>query len=162
MLARGDLELDLSNAQLTFPDTQDVGGIHAQLMDRERIAYSQRLKTPVDFGFALEPSGIGVAGEVQVQAKLPRFQGTFDYVDNMAPCALMLGVDPASLVLAPVGVFEIDKAEKLIRTVGAVHLRRLDYIAFGRTTEVGQLLCDQYTRDEINIQELISGLEAAQ
>jgi hypothetical protein len=159
-LARGDLTLDLSNAVLTFPDAQDAGPMHAQLMDRDRIPYAQRLNTPVDFGFAIEPSGIAVAGAVQVEAKLPRFQNSFDYVDSMAPCALMLAVDPASLELVPVGVFEVDKANLVVRTVGQVHLSRLDYIAFGRTTEAGQVLCDQYARDEITIQQLVSGLEA--
>ena len=159
-LGRGDLTLDLSNALLTFPDAQDAGPMHGQFMDRERIGYPQRIRTPSDWGFAIEPAGIGVSGEVAVEAKLPLYQGSHDYVALMAPYALMLGVDPSSLELVPVGVFEVDKDNLVIRSVGGVHLRRLDYIAFGRTTELGQALLAQYVNGEISIEQLAAGLEA--
>jgi hypothetical protein len=129
-------------------------------MDRERIGYPQRIRTPSDWGFAIEPAGIGVAGSVQVEAKLPLFQGNLDYVDLMAPYGLMLGVDPGSLELVPVGVFEVDKADKEIRSIGAVHLKRLDYVAFGRTTVAGQALLEQYVNGEITFEQLTAGLEA--
>jgi hypothetical protein len=59
-----------------------------------------------------------------------------------------------------VGVFEVDKANEKIRSVGAVRLKRLDYVAFGRTTVAGQALLEQYVNGEITFEQLTAGLEA--
>jgi len=159
LLAKGDLTLDLSGASLTFPDAQDAGGVHAQLMSRSELGYRARVATPVDWGFVVTPS-IGVSGPVGIDIRLPAFNESHAYVEQMADYGLLLAVDPASLQLVVAGVFEVDKVNNRIRTVGLVHVQRLDVIAFGRTRQAHQPLLQSYAQGELDITALIAALEA--
>jgi hypothetical protein len=159
VLAKGDLDLNLSSALLTFPDAQDAGGVHAQLMSRAQLGYRARAATPLDWGFVVTPS-VGVSGSVGIDIRLPAFNDSHAYVDQMADYGLLLAVDPASLELVVAGVFEVDKENKRIRTVGEVHVQRLDVLAFGRTRQAHQPLLQSYAQGELDITALIAALEA--
>jgi hypothetical protein len=78
----------------------------------------------------------------------------------MADYGLLLAVDPASLQLVVAGVFEVDKDTNRVRTVGLVHIQRLDVIAFGRTRQAHQPLLQSYAQGELDITALIAALEA--
>ena len=158
-LAKGDLTFDLAQAALTFPDQQASGPMKAQFMNTSQFVYAGRSTTPADWGFLVTPS-VQVSGLVTVEVRLPAFQGSYDYVQQLPPYALMLALEPDSMDLAIAGVFEIDKDNAVARSVGTTHLRRLDAIAFGRTREAIAPLLEAYANGEVDFVSLVAAVES--
>ena len=158
-LAKGDLTFDFSQASLTFEDGQSSGPMKAQFMTTSQFVHAGRPTTPADWGFTVTPA-VAVSGPVGVEVRLPAFQGSYDYVQQLAPHGLMLGLDPVSMELAVAGVFQIDKENAVAHTVGTVHLSRLDAIAFARTREAIAPLLEAYANGEIDLVSLVAAVES--
>jgi hypothetical protein len=69
---------------------------------------------------------------------------------------VLVGLDAKSLQIAPVGVVELDRAAHRIRSVGEVHLQRLDYIGVASSAGNASLL-NNYATQSIGLTELIAG-----
>ncbi len=157
LLAGGSLELDLSEAEIFFPDGDRNGSVHTQFLPLQQIPYRPRPGSVPNWAYALHPAGIQVEGRVGIRLEMPELYGTQDYVPATGSYVILIGLDPGSLQLRPVGVGEVDGY--WVQSVGAVHLDRLDYLGFAFATTELQDELEAYANGELSRQELIRILE---
>jgi hypothetical protein len=159
LLADGALQLDLSKAELTFPDLRNQGDVHVQFLSVEQLPYAPlSFATPL-WIFCLQPGAINVSGQVGLTLAIPKRTGSYAYLDDFGQRVVLVGLDPEALMIVPVGVARIDADTKTVVSQGPVHLRRLDIIGYVLIDEQGQPLLEQYVNGEINLQQLIAELE---
>lgn len=159
LLADGALQLNLSQAELTFPDLRDQGDVHAQFLSVENLPYAPlSFATPL-WIFCLQPGAVGVSGQVGLTLAMPRRTGSYAYLDDFGQRVALVGLDPEALMIVPVGVGRIDADAKTVVSQGPVHLHRLDMIGYVLIGAQGQPLLEQYVNGDINLQQMIAGLE---
>ncbi|MDH5675995.1 MAG: Ig-like domain-containing protein, partial [Myxococcales bacterium] len=159
-LALGDLEMDLSGATLEFPDGRAEGLVHVQLLEFRELGHGVQPGASPEFAFAMQPPGIEVAGVAEVTVRLPKLQGSHNYVQQLLERVLLLGLDARSLTLVPIGVARVDKTQNTVVSEGALHLERLEYVgvAIFAARQIHQEALAAYAAGEISIDELRSQL----
>lgn len=159
LLAGGALQLDLSQAELTFPDLRDQGDVHAQFLSVDQLPYAPlSFATPL-WIFCLQPGAINVSGQVGLTLAIPQRTGSYAYLDDFGDRVVLVGLDPEALMIVPVGVARIDAETKTVVSQGQVHLRRLDMIGYVLVGEPGQPLLEHYVNGDITLQQMIAELE---
>jgi hypothetical protein len=159
VLADGALVLDLSAAQLTFADLRDQGDVHVQLVSAQELAYPQRTTTPAYWLFNVQPAGIEVSGDPGLKMAVPMLNGSYMYVRGRGTYFVLVGLDPDSLTIVPVGVGQMNLEDKTIHSVGALALRRLDYLGFALVPAEAAPLLEQFAQGQIGLKQLIAALE---
>ena len=158
ILAAGDLTLDLSAATLEFADGAPVGDIHAQFLTVTEQPYSFVNAAAAQWVFHLNPNAIAVEGDVGVRIKMPAMVGSHEYVKYIGERVVMVGLDPRSLQLVPVGVGEVDTASNMVVSTGTTSFQRLDIIGYALVDTEKQPLLEEFSKGAIGINELISAL----
>jgi hypothetical protein len=159
VLANGDLTLDLTKTTLAFSDGLPEGDVHVQFLPAGQLGHIGLGGSRPDWAFSFQPPGIKVDGSVSLSMELPKFDGSYSYLDSKPQRMLLVGLDSASLMIAPVGVIEIDRTTHRARSVGSVQLQRLEYIGVSAVGSRRPELLDSYVAREIDLAELISALE---
>jgi len=157
VLSNGALSLDLGAASLRFVDGSTEGVMRAQLMDRERIDYSYRPSTAPLFGYSMHPAAIRSDGSIGVRLELPFLRGSREYVDALGERVVLLGLDPTSLMLVPIGVAAVDPEDHTVVSERSVELERLDYVAIAVVDD--QDLLRRFGAGELDLLELTASLE---
>jgi len=157
-LAEGDLKLDLSSAQLAFPDDRRAGAVHAQFLEAAALPYPRPSARPA-WLYALHPAGITVAGEVGVSIAMPERQGGRAYAPPDGDKAVLVGLDDEALALRPVGVGRVDDGR--IVAAQPIELDRLDYLGYARVPHDQQSLLTDYLDGERSLDDLRSALARA-
>ncbi len=160
LLASSDLTIDLSQAELTFPDGRDEGDVHTQFLQSHEIGYGALGTCLPSFAYAISPAGIRLQGELEVEVALPRHDGSYTYVEELPERVLLVGLDPDSLLLVPAGVMRVDKTGFRLVSEGKVELHRLDYVAISRGPTGTDQILERYVNGEISIDQLVAELEA--
>jgi hypothetical protein len=125
-LAQGDVRLDLSAAQLQFPDGRERGDLQMQFHPLHELAVTGLPGAEPLWAYAAQPQGIGVTGPSAVSLKLPQWQGRTHALPEAVRYVLLLGLDAQQGVLVPVGVGRV--AAGWVHSQGAVWFSQLDYV----------------------------------
>ncbi|MFO7607497.1 MAG: dockerin type I domain-containing protein [Desulfurivibrionaceae bacterium] len=159
LLAAGEFILDLSEAALEFADGSGAGNVHTQFMDVAQLPYKFRPSAMPQWAFVTNPGGINVSGPVGLTFKMPALLGSYDYIERIGERVVLIGLDPNSLQLVPVGVGKVDPAANRVLSEGKVGLKRLDCLAYGLVDPDKQPYLESYAKGEISLSELTMRLE---
>ena len=157
VLANGELQLDLSNAQLTFPDGSASGNVHVSFVNTEHTNLIYMQATQPNWLYGLQSAGIKVSGNIGLQMNMPALYGSSAYIPENGSYVVLLGRDSESDTLVPVGVGQVENA--VVKSVGLVALTGLDYLAYAIITEPRQPLLAEYANGERSLQSLIAALQ---
>lgn len=156
--AAGELTLDLSAAVLTFADGNSTGDVHAQFLSVTEQPYGYINAAAPQWVYNLNPAGIAVSGDVGVRIKMPAMAGSHEYVRHIGQRVILVGLDPRSLQLVPVGVGTVDTAANIVVNEGPTSFQRLDVVGYGLVDTENQLILEAFATGEITLAELISRL----
>ena len=157
VLAKGELQLDLSQAQLLFPNGRNQGGVHVQFTPSQAISHNSLPYAIPQWLFAVQPAGIEVSGTIGVTIEAPALKGGYDYLVVDRFYVLMVGLDPRTLTIVPTGVGLMDNK---IVTATLSRQQSLDYIGYAMVAIDQQILEDVY-EGRLSLEELIVELEQA-
>jgi hypothetical protein len=155
MLAGGALILDLSNATVFFPDGNSQGDVQAQAIIAQQFAYPIVNPFAPQWAYALQPAGVEVSGAAGLSFAIPQLNGSYDYVQSLPSLVFLVGLDPVSLQLLPVGVGRIDTSSMRVVSQGPVNLKRLDYLGYAPAHANTQDILQSYVNHEISLQQMI-------
>jgi len=156
LLAKGELELDVSQAQLLFPDSRASGSVHVQFTSSEAFSHASLVSIFPQWMYAIQPAGIEVEGVLGVSIKVPAYKGSFDYLVSDGFYVVMVGLDATTKQLVPVGVGYL---ENRVVTATISEQRTLDYIGYS-TVAIDQKTLQDYVNGNITMQALIAELES--
>ena len=154
VLANGELRLDLSNARLRFPDGRDGGEVHVQFEAVGQFSHAALESVQPRWVYAIQPPEIAVSGTLGVTIEAPAWQGSYAYLPEAPVYVVMLGLDPASQQIVPVGAGLL---ENHTVTATLTELKRFDYFGYALLPDNQQALED-YANGESSLQALIQAL----
>jgi len=156
-LVSGDLIIDTSSARLQFSDGSDKGAVHVQMINYGvNIFQSDAVNLSPMWVYNLQPAGIKVTGNIGLQIKMPRLFGSYDYIPPENTPVLLMGQNPDTLNLTPIGVATI--ISNTVVSQGNVNLERLDYIGYTLVSKEDYPLLQQYLDNTIGIEQLAAQL----
>jgi hypothetical protein len=155
-LLGGDLILDLNDADLQFPDQRRRGDIHLQLTEYGQFAYPIGGDHLPHWLYAGQPAGIRVEGELRIDMATPQLNRSYDYLPPDGSYVLMMGFDPVSRHIVPVGVGRVESYR--VTSAGASHYQSLDAIGYVLQGEAAQPHLQAYVDGEIDLQALLIAL----
>jgi hypothetical protein len=158
-LAGGDLKLNLTGAQLAFPDGRNSGAVHVQFMNLSEIPYPTLPSAVPHWVFAVQPMGVEVTGTIALEIVMPSLYGGYDYVDLVGDRVVLVGFDPDSYQVVPTGVGLVDKENRRVVAEGPVSMKRLDYIGYALVDEDAQPILKRFADGQIGLVEMIGELE---
>ena len=94
LLDSGNLELDLSDTILIFPDGRNQGPVYVALQQLSEIGHSSRPSAVPQWAYMFQPMGIEVSGSMGIDIALPQVQGSHEYVSEIGDRVLLVGYDP--------------------------------------------------------------------
>jgi hypothetical protein len=154
VLNGNELTLNATDAKYLFNDRRDQGAVHMQFLPfgSLKLPAFKINYTPM-WAYAVQPSGIQVDGDLQLEFTLPKYKGEYAYAPEEGELVVLLGANDDATRLVPVGVGETIAGHR-IRSVGPTNYKLLDYIAYARVIPDQVLDLLDYRNGKINIQEL--------
>ncbi|NMY42811.1 hypothetical protein HBN76_15925 [Pseudomonas sp. WS 5013] len=163
-LLQGEIKLDLTQARLQFPDGQQQGDVHAQMLTYTELPYTVDPMAMPFWMYSLQPGGVRVEGEVGLDLAALQLGDSHAYLPDNGAYVVIVGLDPEAGRIVPVGVGVIDNFR--IRSVGKLELSSLDLLGFALAGIEAQPALQAYAAGEINLRqlqaELYSVIKAAQ
>jgi hypothetical protein len=157
VLIDGDLEIDTSNATLSFVNGQADGQVHVQIADYSDGLYSAGvIELAPLWMFNLQPGPIRVDGEIGLKIRMPALYGSHDYVPPTGTRVLLMGLDDASRVIEPIGIGRIDGL--YITSEGLLRPTRLDFLGYQFIADESQALAESYADGDIGLDALRQGI----
>lgn len=156
-LAQGEFKLDLSGADLEFPNGRNAGDIHVQFTPFSQINIPIEPIAFPHWMYAIQPVSIKVNGEVAVDLAIPALNNRYDYAPPDGSYVLMLGMAANSKRVVPIGVGQVNNLR--VQSVGELHVNELDYLGFALMGADAQGLLQQYAEGRVGIQPLLIGLQ---
>ena len=157
LLAGGDLQLNLGNADLLFPDGARTGDIHVQLLQRSLVPFGARPSVAPPWLFAVQPAGVQVSGDFTATLVMPSLYGSFDYLPADGTRVLMVGFDSDSKQLIPIGVGRV--AQQRVETVGTLRADSLDYLGYALKDEAAQAVLRDYESGALSFEQMSAELD---
>jgi hypothetical protein len=157
-LDRGNITLNLENADLTFPDGRNAGDVAVNYIPLGKLPHSF-LNYAVPMGcYMVQPPGIDVNGHPSVTLKLPEINGDYQYMNVIQDRVVLLGFSPDAMMIVPVGVGLINKTAHTITSEGALTLKNLDYIGYMFVGEDIKTTLEDYAKGLVDLNQLINAL----
>ena len=128
ILAEGELEIDLTNAQLQFENGRRTGNIHTQFLSYEQFTTSVAPGALPLWLFAIQPRGTVVEGPLVATFTMPKLSNSYDYIPPGTDYVVLLGYNPESEIIEPVGVGRIENYQVI--SEGNVNYQSLDYFGY--------------------------------
>lgn len=127
VMAKGDLKINASDAEIFFPDGEKQGFAMALFMPLGSFSHSYDPMFMPYWLFNLQPMGIEVEGEVEIDFALAKLNLIDDYVWADGAYILLVGLDAEKDIIVPVGVGIVENHRvKSLRN----EYTRLDYIGY--------------------------------
>lgn len=155
ILAAGDLTLDLSQAELLFADGRNYGDVHVQLLQRNLIPYRAQPSVSPHWLFAVQPANVQVSGSMKATLAMPALYGSYNYLPDDGALVLMIGFDPKTKQLSPIGIGRVERTQRRVVTVGSLQPTSLGYIGYALKDEAVQTVMRQYEAGQISFTQLI-------
>ncbi|MDG9925148.1 MULTISPECIES: thrombospondin type 3 repeat-containing protein [unclassified Pseudomonas] len=163
-LLQGEIKLDLTQARLQFPDGQQQGDVHAQMLTITELPFPVDPMAMPYWMYSLQPGGVRVEGEVSLDLAALPLGDSHEYLPENGGHVVIVGLDPEAGRVVPVGVGVIDNFR--IRSVGKLELHSLDLLGFALAGLEAQPALQAYATGDINLRqlqaELYSVIKAAQ
>ncbi|WP_303900904.1 carboxypeptidase-like regulatory domain-containing protein [Thiohalomonas denitrificans] len=156
LFLNGALNVDLTGAELQFPDGRRRGDAQAQFMTFSQIPYRVEPLAVPHWMYVLQPEGITVEGETAIDVAVPKLNETHDYLPPNGSYVVMLGLDGKSRHIVPVGVGQI--RDFRVVSVGKSHYETLDAIGYALVGETMQPLLSDYAEGKATLRDLLSAL----
>ena len=131
-LAKGDLKLDTTNANVFFADGKTSGFAMALFMPAGSFPHSYDPMFMPYWLYGIHPMGIDVDGEIGIDFALPKLELIQDYVWDDGAYVLLVGLDPEKDIIVPVGVGIVENHR--VKSLRAEY-SRLDYIGYAPMPE---------------------------
>lgn len=154
-LAGGDFKIHRSGAQINIPSDQKA--LHVQFIPAEYSVRKIMQGLPVNWLYQIQPFGITTTGAVELEIKLPKRNGTYNYLamkDGESRYSLLVAYNPDKDLIEPVGVGKIE--DYVFTTDKPVTLPSLDYIGFAYPLPAHQTYFKQYLEKTMSFSELVS------
>ena len=152
-LGKGDLELDLTNADITFADGSSDGFAISTFMLISQITHRVDTDFAAPWYYSVQPNGISVRGDVSIKMALPAYEGSHSYVPPVGNLALLIGLNTDNDTLLPIGVGEVVSGHYIESR--KMDLQVLDYIGYFTVPESHQQDLQAYLDGEKTIDEII-------
>jgi hypothetical protein len=156
-LLAGAVKLDLSNADLQFPDSRRSGDLHLQFTDFTQLPYPVGGSQLPHWVYTGQPAGIQVEGEMSVDLAMPKLNQSYDYLPPDGSYVLMVGLDRASRHIVPVGVGRISNYR--VVSTGAPHYQSLDVLGYVLQGSAAQPLLQDYVDGKTDLRALQIALD---
>ncbi|MES9905952.1 MAG: hypothetical protein ABW168_25165 [Sedimenticola sp.] len=161
VLARGNMTLDLSEADLLFPDGFDKGNVHVQFLQGHELSFSASGSVVPAWMYGVQPSGISINGDTGITLLMPRLDGDLGYIPPNDTLVAILGFNSSTKLIEVTGIGEIQ--DQQVSSVGKLPLQSLDYIGYAMVSEEGQQILRRYRDGDISsIDILRTELELAE
>ncbi len=159
VLAQANLMLDLSQANLTFPDQRNSGDIHVQFTSLTELSHKPGKATIPYWMYAVQPSGIQVTGTVALTINMPSLDGDDSYIPADGSLVVMLGFNSETKNIDAIGVGRV--VNKQVVSAQPLAITNLDYLGYAIMDSTEQLILQRYLNGEITqLAQLITELEA--
>ncbi|WP_233496357.1 carboxypeptidase-like regulatory domain-containing protein [Corallincola holothuriorum] len=158
-LASGELTIDFSGATLQFPSGYNQGRVHVQFTPLSMLAGKVDIQTPPIWAYAFQPKGVNVEGNVSLSIKMPAMRGGYDYVPDGDAYMLILGFNPQTGVISPIGVGQLDN-ERNLHSRGTLNLLSLDYISVSWVPMAQQELAAEVAAGQRSLIELTAAISS--
>jgi len=159
ILLDGDIEIDLSEARVVFPNSRTSGPVHAQFLPLEHIGVQTTNYAIPHWLFGLQPKGLVVEGNSKIKLKVPALRGNFDYIDGDSyQYVVLLGYSAAGQVVEPIGVGRL--ANNYVESVGSLELSSLDYLGYALALPNITVQLEQYANGAISLPQLKAAIQA--
>ena len=156
-LLGGAVKLDLSNADLQFPDHRRSGDLHLQFTDYAQLPYPIGGDHLPHWVYLGQPAGIRVEGEMAVDLAAPKLNQSHDYLPPEGSYVLMLGLDLVSRHIVPVGVGRIENDR--VVSAGEAHYQSLDVLGYVLQGTAAQPQLREYAEGRIDLRALLIALD---
>ncbi|GAA6152196.1 LamG-like jellyroll fold domain-containing protein [Pseudoteredinibacter isoporae] len=156
ILASGELELNLSQAQLEFSQLRDNGSVHVQFTPFQQMSYIAQTGALPQWVYNIQPADIQLRGSFSVRMKMPAFRGSYDYIPQDDSLVVMVGLDRDSRRVLPIGVGRI-KAGWVEASID--NANTLDQLGYVIASPPQQALLQAFLDGETSIHALRNGLE---
>ena len=161
IVARGNMTLDLSSATLLFPDGRSRGNAHIQFLTGNALSHNPMPIGMPHWLYGVQPTGIEVNGDIGITVQMPKLGGSYDYIPADGTLVLMLGFNPQTKIIEPVGAGRIQNRQ--VSSIGKLPLQTLDYLGYALVTAPAQTVLQQFEAGEINsVRGLMAALEAVE
>jgi len=159
-LLENNIVLDLSDANLLFPDSSLRGNVQAQFYTYEQMPYPVSTYATPLWIYGVQPSGIEVTGQLQLDLGLPKLNQSYDYVPPVGSYVLLLGRDKSSNQIIPAGVGVIADGPRLL-SVGPTHYQTLDVFGYSFMPLEAQEALKDFTEEKISLPFLLVKIDQA-
>ncbi|MCU7892440.1 MAG: hypothetical protein KZQ78_12840 [Candidatus Thiodiazotropha sp. (ex Ustalcina ferruginea)] len=156
-LLQGAIKLDLSGTDLLFPDTGRQGDVHVQFSDFSQLPYPVGGAYIPHWVYTVQPTGVRVEGEMQVDLAMPKLNQSYDYLPDEGDHVLMLGIDLQSRHIVPVGVARIENHRAI--SAGKQHYQALDVLGYALVPREAQPPMQAYADGELDLRQLQIALD---
>ncbi len=157
-LARGNLVLDMTQANLRFPDQRSNGDIHVQFTSLAELSFKPSKSAIPYWMYAVQPTGIQVSGTVAVTINMPSLYGSDSYIPADGSLVMMLAFNSETKNIEPIGVGRV--SNKQVVSAQPLAITNLDYFGYAIMDSAGQLVLQRYLNGEITqLTQLITELE---
>lgn len=154
ILVDGNLKLDLSDAALHFSNGKDYGDVHVQFTEWGQVPHGALKNTAPTWVYSVQPAGIEVEGKIGIDIAMPKFYDSYDYIPEDGFLLLMVGYDPRSKLVVPVGVAEVQN--KRVISIGKVNMQSLNYFGYIFVLDEHQQLLQDYVDGKATLDSIIN------
>lgn len=152
VLNSGNLELDLTDATLTFANGRDSGNLHSQFAKISEIAAPTIKEASPYWMYTVQPAGVEVAGKVGVKIQMPILFGSHDYVPENGTLVVMLGFNNDTRLIEPVGVGRIEN--NVVTSVNKLTIQTMDYFGYAMVATEHQPILQRFVSGETTLIEV--------
>ncbi len=149
LLAGGNLEIDLSKADLIFPDGSRGSDVHVQTESIDDIPFDPVPGAVPHWMFAIQPPGVEISGPVEIVLKMPMLYGSYDYIPENGTPMILSGSDTRSKKIIPVGVGRVNDGKVISEK--EVNLSTLDYVGYAFVQPEQRVLLEEYIKGTISL-----------
>lgn len=147
--------LDLTNAQVTFPDGNTQGNVHVQFNTSGYNYPTHPLAEP-SWLYSFQPLGVRLSGNPQLRLKLPAYQNSREYLPDNGTLMLLMAVNPSEQLIEPVGLAERQGDYAVALNPEAIQV--LDHLGVVFLPESFQPILMEYQDGDINFTLLMARL----
>ena len=158
VLAKGSLQLDVADAEFTFPDGSSQGALLSQFTRLDEISEPLDPDFNPPWYFATFPQGVEISKAYTISLTLPEFDGSYDYVPAHRYYMLLMATDPLTGVISPKGVGQLS-GHQIISLRHQV--TSLNHIGVAYIPQQYEHLAQSYIAGDLNLQEFIIQLRQA-
>mgnify|MGYP003641032587 CR=1 FL=1 len=151
-LLNGAVQLDLTNAEIRFPDGSNSGAVNLQFMEPSGLNYNIDPILIPSWMYAFQPMGIKLRGAAGIRIEMPARNGGYEYLPEEGALGLFVGSNSEKALVTPMGVVRLEGHYAVVeRYDGLDTLEHIGVMFYGSWM---QDILEEYLNDEIGMNAL--------